>query len=911
MAEEENRPDPDLLLAALKKEEVRQHRGKLKIFFGMSAGVGKTYTMLQDAQEKQKEGMDVLVGVVETHNRVETEALLQSLKVFPRKRLEYRNVVLEEMDLDGILQRHPQLVLVDELAHSNVPGSRHLKRYQDILELLDAGINVSTTINVQHIESRTDIVSKITQIQVHETVPDSILDVADDIELIDITPDELLKRLADGKVYLGEQVGRAIQNFFVKSNLTALREMALRLTAERVDHQLQDYAQIKQLTGPWKSGERLMVAVSASPSSEELIRWTRRIAYNLEVPWVAAYVKTAHRALPKDEQRLAEHLELVQTLGGEIVVTHDEDVVAGLLRLARQHNITQIVVGQSPWLGWKILWQEKSLTQRLMKQAQGLDFTVVGAKHADSRWEDWSWQRYFVSGIKEYALALGITLGVLLSCFVLEWIDSRSVGLILLFMVCLLSLWLHRGPVLAAAAMSALLWNFAFLQPKFTFYIHNINDVLTFVLYFVIALVTGHLTTRLHSREQAIRHNEKHLSVLYNLSREFSTAVTVKEVITHAEIRIGDVFMSPVVVMLSDASGQLINPLAPSTTTPQDAVLSNSLLTAQGTNKVLSEKEFGVATWIFKNRKQAGKFTDTLPMADYLYLPLTTASGIVGALGIKLDNPLEIEQKALLEALSGQLALVIERTCLTEIAKESQVVAESKRLYKTLLNSISHELKTPLVTIAGATASLLDSHVNRHEEIRSGLVNEIQTATERLKRVVENLLDMTRLEAGYLKPHRDWCDVSDLVSVALKRTAPQLIYHRVETHLPPDLPLVRFDFVLLEQVLINLLDNAATYTPAGTLIEIFAAAQNQELLLMVVDHGVGVKAEDLEKIFEKFYRVEGSPPGGTGLGLSICRGLVEAHQGKITAEHHESGGLRFIIRLPLETPPSHVQETTL
>jgi two-component system sensor histidine kinase KdpD len=891
---EDRRPDPDALLAALQKQEAAARRGKLKIFFGMAAGVGKTYTMLEEAQQRRADAVDVVVGYVETHGRPETETLLEGLPVIPRRKGEYRGVILEEMDLDTVLARRPQLVLVDELAHTNVPGSRHLKRFQDVFELLDAGIDVYTTVNVQHLESRADTVRQITGITVRETVPDSIFEAANEVELVDLDPEALLGRLAEGKVYIGgDRAELAARNFFRQGNLTALREMALRLTAERVDHQLQDYMALKRIAGPWKSRERLMVAVSHHPLSERLVRWTRRMAYTLEAPWIAIHVETSHTPTVQEQERLAQVLALADELGAEVVTTWDEDVVRGLLRVARERNVTQVVVGKPPRSRWQD-WLSGALVDRLLRQSGDIDVYIVTGDKVGGPPRAARFRLERISGVGQYALAaLIIALVAGLSRLALPLIGYRAVAIVFLFVVSILAMALGRGPVLLAASLSALLWNVLFIPPRFTLTVSKLEDGLMLGMYFVVALVTGSLTARLHAQEQAVRRRERRNAALYAFARDVTSARTLDATLQVAIRHIGQAFDAEVAILLTQPSGQLSPPHPASTLT-------------------LNEKELSVAAWTFKNRKQAGRFTDTLPSAAARYLPLRAPGGVVGVLGIRPRSPerLALDQETLLETFANQVALVIDRTMLDKAAEQAEVLAESERLYKTLLNSVSHELRTPLTAIRGAATSLLEPNIGSDLAAREALSQEINEAATRLNRIVENLLDMTRLESGRLRLNLEWCDVNDLVSITLNRLKNEMADHIVILDIAPDLPLVRIDFGLMEQALYNLVHNAAIHTPPGTRVRISARVEGQELALSVADRGPGLPSQDLERVFDKFYRAPGASAGGTGLGLSIARGLVEAHGGHITAENRSNGGARFTIRLPLSAAPNLPQEET-
>jgi two-component system sensor histidine kinase KdpD len=899
-----NRPDPDTLLAAIRRDEARRQRGKLKIYLGMAAGVGKTYAMLEAAWQLKEEGVDLVVGYVETHKRAETEVLLAGLEVIPRQEIEYRGTVLEEMDLDAVLARAPQVALVDELAHTNAPGVRHVKRWQDVLELLDAGIDVHTTVNVQHFESRADAVRQITGVRVHETVPDSLLDAAHEIELVDLSPEDLRKRLMEGKVYTPERAEVAAANFFRTGNLTALREMALRLTAEHVDHKLQDYMELKRIAGPWKSGERLMVAVGPSPSSAQLIRWARRIAYNLEAPWLAVYVETSAGLPPGAKERLAHNLALARDLGGEVVMAAGEDVAASLLRLARQRNVSQIIVGKPRRRTWADLARGGSLVDRLLRASGDIDIYVATGERQPAPGGEGVPGRMFlppqrISGWRRYLAALLLVGAVTALDWLLVrqfgWLSYLAVGLTELFVVLLVAVYIGRGPALLAALVSAISWNYLFIEPHFTFEITRLEDIILFLLYFVIAIVAGSLAARIRTQERQAEYNAERAMALYTLAHETATAVNMDDVLRTAVTQIGRVFDAEVAILLPSGE-RLERRLHPASTLEMD------------------EKEFGVALWAFDNGRPAGRFTDALPSARAQYLPLRTPGRTVGAIGIRTrqQEPLAFDEQVLLETFTNQVALVIERELLDEAAEQSAMLRESERLSTTLLNSISHELRTPLATIKGAGGSLLNAQTSAAESTRMELTQTIVAGANRLNRLVENLLDMSRLESGRLQLKREWCDLGEIAGVAAKGLEECFARRTLTISIAPELPLVRVDFGLLEQVLVNLLDNACAYTPEGAHVWVAATLISTprpgSVEIVVADDGPGIPGADLERVFDKFYRVQGSAAGGTGLGLSISRGLVEAHGGTLAAVHRPGGGVQFIIRLPQDGSPPPVPE---
>ncbi len=879
------RPDPDELLAAVEREEKKEARGKLKIFFGMAAGVGKTYAMLQTAHQLKERGVDVVAGMVETHGRAETQELLDGLTVISRRKLAYRNVELEEMDLDAIIQRRPEYALVDELAHTNVEGSRHQKRYQDVFELLDHGINVYTTLNVQHVESLVDTVKQITGIAVHETVPDSVLDRADEIEVIDLPIDELLNRFEDGKVYAPERSQIAVQNFFRKGNLTALREIALRKTAERVGMDLQEYMQAHHIAGPWKTTQRLLVAVGGSPYSEQLIRWTRRLATMLEAPWIAVSVQTAQKPTEAEEKRLKQNIALARELGAELVTTVDVDIVAALVRVAREKNVTQIVVGKSRSNPFADLIRGGSLVNRLIAESGEIDVYVVHSEAISATSEKKPAFR-FRSTLQQYLFACGVVIVVSALCSIATAIiDYRAVGMFLLFTVTVLALFVGRGPILAAAGLSAVIWNFFFIPPLFTFYIHSFTDALLVGMYFIIALVGGVLTARVRARELAMRHREEHTTALYALAKEINNAKSSEDILRVTEQHIGRILNARVGCFLpAQPGGNSLASHPANTFTPK------------------SEKEWSVALWVYQNLRPAGRGTTTLPFAEAAYFPLLTTQRAIGVMGIASfwKRPFTIEEEGLLQTCLHQIAIAIEREILRTAAERANMLTESERLHKTLLNSISHELRTPISAILGASDALLDGSASQRAEVKNELLGEIHVAAERLNRLVENLLDMSRLESGLIKPKLDWCDLRDVINGAAKDLKSKLAGRTLSIEVPTDTPLVKLDFGLMERALSILLDNACEHTPPGSAIEIHVECSESDCVIMISDNGPGLPGEALDKIFEKFYRVNGAKTGGVGLGLSIARGFVEAHKGKLPVANREEGGARFTIRLPIK-----------
>jgi two-component system sensor histidine kinase KdpD len=878
----QRRPDPESFLRSLKRSEAREGKGKLKIFFGMCAGVGKTYEMLQAAQEARKKGIDVVIGFVETHGRPDTEALVQGLIAIPRKKVDYRGSQLEEMDIDAILARKPSLVLVDELAHTNAPGSRHTKRYLDVIELLDQGIEVYSTLNVQHLESRADTVAQITGAIVRETVPDSVFELADEVEVIDLPPDELLRRLAEGRVYSPERSQRAIENFFQQGNLTALREMALRLAAERVDKQLRTFMQDERIRGPWKSGQRLVVGITPSRDSVSLIRWTRRLAFAMQSTWVAVFVERSTPMSDAEKEQFAKNVALARELGAEIITTADEDPAAALVRVAREQNATQIIVGKSE----QRRFFRKSVVDRVIALSTDLDVYVTSGERSDE-------ERHGVSlhfpavhaGPAQFGMAAAIVALVTAACYPFEeLIGYQTISLIFLLTVALLPLRFGVGPVILAALLSAVAWDFFFIPPRYTFVIAMPQDVLMVVTYFTIAAVTGVLTARVRAREKAVRSREERAVALYSITKDLSAAKNQDDVARAAIANIRKFFRADIALFVSALDGDFSHKPHPASTYLPD------------------EKELNVPAWVHWNEKRAGRFTETLPFAEATYYPLTGPRYPLGVIGVKTaeGERLSIDHEALLENFLNQISSVLEREFLNEMAKQSIAFVESERLSTTLLNSISHEMRTPITALVGASESLLREELGRQPELRRELAEEIQSAAERLDQIVQNLLAMTRLESGLIQPKLDWTDVRDVINSGIAKAGKELSGHTVTVDIAPTFPLLKLDYVLAEQVFVNLLRNAASHTPANSTITVSASADGQEGVITIADNGPGFPPESLARAFEKFYRVPGSKTGGIGLGLSIAQGFVQAHKGSISVQNAPGGGAVFTVRLPLE-----------
>ncbi len=879
---EENRPNPDELLASLQQEESNKNKGKLKIFFGMCPGVGKTYTMLQTAQTDRAKGVNVAVGYVEAHNRPETTALLEGLTVIPRKRIAYKGTVLEEMDLDAILEMHPYLVLVDELAHTNAPGSRHLKRYQDVQELQDNGINVYATVNVQHLESRADTIAQITGITVREKIPDEIFEQADEVELADITPTELFTRLAEGKVYAPERSKEAVKHFFREGNITALREMSLRIVADRVDKQLKTYMQQKRIQGPWKSGSHLLVMVSPSPTSAQLIRWTKSMAYSMNARWTALHVKTS-QVLSEDESRqLAGNIDLARQLGGEVISTSGNDLVEACLNVARRENSTHIVVGKSGKNSrFTTYTGKKRFLDLLIEKSGNIDVYVLGSEGVKYKPQSrWGFPR-FTSGIREYLLAvLAVIVTALLCAPLAGETGYQSVSFILLFVLSILATFLRVGPVLLAATCSAVVWNFFFIPPQFTLHIDTAANVLTFLMFFIIAFMNGIMTARVKKQERLAISREERTNALFQLTKGLSNAGNVKDVIDTGTAGIRKYFAVDAFFIIQDGNGLLTNRKY----VPKEHVFPDA--------------EMGIANWAFKHTRMAGQFTDTLPSGEYTYYPLKGIRTKPGVVAVKQQKAFDGETGLFWETFLTQISHAIEHQYLGNMARKNNLLDESDKLYKTLFNSISHELRIPVATIMGASDTLLTT--DYPDTVKLELHEEIFKASKRLNRLIENLLNMSRLESGRIAAQPDWCDIHDLFNRVVESLQEELTSFRMEVVVPDSMPLVRLDFGLMEQVLFNLVYNSCQYSAPGKTIRLKAFYDSNHLVIQEMDRGPGFPLDMLPHVFDRFYRAKNDKTEGLGLGLSIVKGFVEAHKGTVSAENRQNGGARFTLQIPTE-----------
>jgi len=906
------RPDPDELLAKVERDKAKARRGRLKIFFGASAGVGKTFAMLQAAHERRAENLDVAIGLVETHGRKETLALLEGLEILPTRKIEYKGKLLEEFDLDAALKRRPSIIVVDELAHSNIPGTRHPKRWQDIQELLDAGIDVYTAVNVQHLESLNDAIDQISGIKVRETVPDTVFEEADEIELIDLPPNELLLRLKEGKVYIPQQAREAVNHFFRQGNLIALRELALRQTANRVDAQMLDYREDHAIQEVWQVGERILVCIGPNVLAERLVRAGKRLAASLRAEWIVAYVETPElqRLSSVKRDAVLRVLRLAEQLGAETVTLSAPDMSEAIIRFSRERNINKIVVGKPSRRGWK-RWLLGSVVDALISQAHNINIYLLGSpnKHVGAELELSSslktaplpgLRQQIPSRIKKryfgYLWATVVTgISTLIAWLLFNNLELANLVMVYLLGVVFVATRFGRGPSVLASVLGVGLFDILFVQPYFSFSVADSEYLITLLGMLIVGLVISNLMANVRSQAKVASVRERRAAVLYAMSKDLSSSQTEEEIVKSAVKHLHSEFGSRNVILFPDHIGRIVYPR-------QDGIAES-----------YHGADLSVAQWVYEHNETAGQGTHTLPGAEADYFPIHDGDKVVGVLALLPINLRRIflpEQQKLLETLLRQIGQALSRIRISEQAKFAQLQIEAERLRNSLLSAISHDLRTPLATIVGSASTLLDDNIHLNNEDKLDLSRAILDEAERMSNLINNILDMARLDAGVIKLNKQWHPVEEIIGTVLTGLHKQLLGRKLVVNIPSGIPLVYADSVLIEQVLINLIENALRYTLSGTNIDITVETLQQEVKISVADYGLGIPEGQEEHLFEKFYQAnkEGAQ-SGVGLGLTICRAIVEAHGGSISVRNKPDSGAVFTFTLPNDQPPPQLEES--
>jgi two-component system sensor histidine kinase KdpD len=899
---DQERPTPEQMLARIRSESTEaasaSSEGKLRLFFGYAAGVGKTYAMLQAAQAMKREGKEVVIGYVEPHARPETQALTEGLEELPRLEVSYRGSVLHELDLDATLARKPEFVLVDELAHTNAPGCRHAKRWQDVEELLAAGINVLSTLNVQHVESLNDVVAEISGVQVRETVPDSILERADEVTLIDVSPDDLLERLRQGKIYVPKQAAFALEKFFRKNNLVALREMALRHAADRVHDDVEVARLGSAASRPWPTNERLLVCVGPSPTSAKVVRAAKRLADRIHAPWIALHIESssATQWSDADRQQLHRNLKLAESLGGEVVQASGEDVSKELLAYASSRNVTKIVVGKTGETTRRWWRGSNSLVERMLRDSGNMDVVVVrGVDEPHAVSTSWYSSPSKLPPLR-WLEAISYTTAATLITLLMNRAGFSEVNLVMVYLLAVVAIAARCGslPSIAASVASVLIFDLLFTQPYYRITVYDSQYLVTFAVMLIVGLLASTLTSRVRYQADTARRNERRAEALYRLSRRLANTAKTADLLHETEQIISEVFDSHAVIYL-----------------PNDERKVRPIL-GHVASFAASAKEFATAQWVLDHNEPAGAGTNTLPSSESLYIPLSTPDNVAGVMAIqpsKSNSQLSIDARQLLETYATQIAFAIERNNLSERSQRAELESEAEKLRSSLLSAVSHDLRTPLAAIAGA-ASSLDANINRDtiDKANHELLETIVDESQRLTRLVENLLHMTRLSSGKVQINRQWQPVEEVIGSALHRLDHVLAGREVKVKIEGELPLVHGDDILLETILVNLIDNALKYSPSHLPIEIQSELISGGIAIHVADRGCGILPGDEEKIFEKFNRGSGKNADrrGTGLGLAICDAIVRAHKGTITANNRDGGGTIVRFTIPHESAPPRI-----
>ncbi|MGB6452373.1 MAG: sensor histidine kinase KdpD [Steroidobacteraceae bacterium] len=885
------RPSPDALLA----EGGRNDRGRLKIFLGAAPGVGKTYEMLSAARRKRADGTDVVVGIVETHGRTETAALLEGLTVVPRRTLEYRRRTFDELDLDAILARRPQLVLVDELAHTNIPGCRHAKRYQDVQELLDAGISVYSTLNVQHLESYKDLVARITGIEVRETVPDSVLEIAADVELIDLPPDDLLERMRQGKVYVPEQARNAIANFFSRGNLLALRELSFRAAAGRLDEEIATYQRAHAIAGPWPTRGGLIACIDATEASAGLVRTAKRLAEQRHVPWTALFVQTISRPLTSTQRgQLEANLALAEQLGGDTATVSGLRVGTELLEYARQHNAAQILVGRPRGAFWRRM-QRGSLADWLVAHATGFEVTVASSDEdeADKTPRPWVTSTWVdrLPGLRETAIAAALAAGAAGIAWALEgWLNVYNLALIFLLAVTFAGGFLGLSAALVSSVLSFILYRFLFTEPRFTLGMSRPEDATTLIAFLVVSIVVGQLAGRLRQQAAEARRNTSRVEVLFDFSRRIATAVDERDLINAAQRGLKELFGARALLLRAMPEAKIEVP----------AQLDRP--------DVFSDVDRAAAEWALVHRQPAGSATATLPNAGWHFVPVDTGGQTLAVVAVEARTASKrfgAEERRLLFSLRAQLATALERFRLQRISTDARVNREAETLRAAILASVSHDLRAPLVSLMSSLTTLRNPEGKLAPPDRRGLIDTASQQAEQLSRFLNNLIDMTRLSYGALTPQLSAVPLSAAVNAAIRELATLLRARQLDVSLPAELPPVRADTALLGKILVNLLENGALRSPAASPIRIAASYVDDRVRIVIADLGPAIPDADRKRVFDPSYQAGQVENAGSGLGLPICKGFIEAMGGEITADSGPDGqGTVMTLTLPADSAQS-------
>jgi two-component system sensor histidine kinase KdpD len=901
----DDRPDPDQLLARVERDNAKAKRGRLKIFFGAAAGVGKSYAMLLAARERRAENLDVVIGLIETHGRKETQALLKGLEVLPTRQIDYKSTVLHEFDIDAALKRRPAIIIVDELAHTNAPNSRHPKRWQDIHELLDAGIDVYTALNVQHLESLNDDIGQISGIRVWETVPDTVFEDANEIELVDLPPDELLVRLKEGKIYLPQQAQQAIQHFFRKGNLIALRELALRQTANRVDAQMLHYREDHAIRDVWQVNERILVCIGPNALAERLVRAGKRLAVSLRAQWLVVYVETPDLQRLSAEKRdgILRILRLAEQLGAETVTLSAPDMGEAIIQLSRERNINKIVLGKPNRRGWR-RWLFGSIVDVLISHAHNINIYLLGSPKTadDNSSAESEFRKSPLPGLQQRSVAkkkgyyLGYGWAVLITLFsaFIAYLMAGHLELANLVMVFLLGVVLvatrfGRGPSVLASVLGVGIFDFLFVQPYYSFSVADSQYLITLTTMLVVGIVISNSMVNVRSQAKVASHRERRAAVLYAMSKELSVSQSEEEIVRTAVRHLHSEFSSRNVILFPDSNGRVVY--------PKQKSIAESMHGA----------DLSVAQWVLDHNEMAGQGTNTLPGAKAIYFPIHNEDKVLGVLALLPVNLRRVflpEQQKLLDTFLRQIGQAITRLRLAEQAKMTQMQVEAERLRNSLLSAISHDLRTPLATIIGSASTLLEGEEHLQIQDKRDLSRVIVDEAERMSNLINNILDMARLDAGVVQLNKQWHPLEEIIGTVLTRLQKHLADRSVKVKLPAGIPMIFVDAVMIEQVFINLLENAIRYTPAGSALEISAEMSANAVECTVADHGLGIPKGREEQLFEKFYQARHeAAQSGVGLGLAICRAIVEVHGGRIYAQNKTSGGAVFTFVLPINEPP--------